>query len=129
MSGCGFCSYSVEVKLFSDEHDPAIIPVLELFNFVKKDGVAVFFLTGRSSRERETTIRSLNAAGYNGWADLIMRPETDKSPARIFKSQERQKIEDKGYRIILNIGDQASDLAGCCAERIFKLPNPFYLVQ
>lgn len=129
MSGCGFCSYAVEVKLFSDAHDPAIIPVLELFNFVEKNGITVFFLTGRSEHERETTIRNLNAAGYYGWADLIMRPETDKSPARVFKSQERQKIEAKGYRIILNIGDQASDLAGCCAERVFKLPNPFYLVQ
>jgi hypothetical protein len=29
----------------------------------------------------------------------------------------------------LNIGDQASDLAGCCEDRIFKLPNPFYLVD
>jgi hypothetical protein len=28
----------------------------------------------------------------------------------------------------LNVGDQASDLAGCCSERSFKLPNPFYLV-
>jgi acid phosphatase len=129
MSGCGFCSYAVEVKLFSDTHDPAIIPVLELFNFVEKNGIAVFFLTGRSEHERETTVRNLNAAGYHGWADLIMRPEADKLPARVFKSQERQKIEAKGYRIILNIGDQASDLAGCCAERVFKLPNPFYLVQ
>ncbi len=129
MSACGFCSYAVEAKLFSDAHDPAIIPVLELFNFAKKSGIAVFFLTGRSEHERETTVRNLNAAGYDGWADLIMRPETDKLPARVFKSQERQKIEAKGYRIILNIGDQASDLAGCCAERVFKLPNPFYLVQ
>jgi len=29
---------------------------------------------------------------------------------------------------VLNIGDQASDLAGCCALRVFKLPNPFYLL-
>ena len=46
MSGCGFCSYSVEVKLFSDAHDPAIIPVLELFNFVEKNGIAVYLFDG-----------------------------------------------------------------------------------
>jgi hypothetical protein len=28
---------------------------------------------------------------------------------------------------VLNIGDQASDLAGCCAERVFKLPT-FYSI-
>jgi hypothetical protein len=56
-----------------------------------------------------------------------MRPEGDHSPARVFKPQERRKIEDKGYHIILNIGNQASDLAGCCAERVLKLPNPLPL--
>lgn len=129
MSDCGFCSYTVAAKLYSNARDPAIVPVLELFNYAKKNGVAVFFLTGRKNAERDSTIKNLNDVGYTGWTDLIMRPNDNKSPARIFKSQERQKIEDKGYRIVLNIGDQASDLAGCCAERVFKLPNPFYMVD
>ncbi|MGH9733702.1 MAG: HAD family acid phosphatase [Candidatus Acidiferrales bacterium] len=129
MSDCGFCSYSVESKLYTEDHNPAIAPVLELFNYAKKNGVHVFFLTGRHESERDVTIKNLTEAGYSGWAELILRPDNDKSPARAFKPKERQKIEAKGYRIILNIGDQASDLAGCCAERVFKLPNPFYLVQ
>jgi hypothetical protein len=57
-----------------------------------------------------------------------MRPNGNTEPARIYKSNVRQELEKKGYRIVLNIGDQASDLAGCCSERVFKLPNPFYLV-
>ncbi len=129
MSDCGFCSYRVERKLYTEDHDPAIAPVLELFNYAKKSGLHVFFLTGRHESERAMTIKNLNQAGYSGWADLIMRPDGDRSPARVFKPKERLKIERQGYRIILNIGDQASDLAGCCAERVFKLPNPFYLVQ
>lgn len=58
-----------------------------------------------------------------------MQPDGNKKPAREFKSYDRQLIEEKGYHIVVNIGDQASDLAGCCEERIFKLPNPFYLVN
>lgn len=129
MSDCGFCSYRVESKLYTEDHNPAIAPVLELFNYAKKNGVYVFFLTGRHESERKVTIENLNEAGYSGWTELILRPDNDKSPARVFKPREREKIEGQGYRIILNIGDQASDLAGCCAERVFKLPNPFYLVQ
>jgi acid phosphatase len=128
MSDCGFCSYRVEKKLYTEDHDPAITPVLELFNYAKKNGIHVFFLTGRQESERTATIRNLNEAGYSGWEELIMRPDNDKDPARVFKPEERRKLEDKGYRIILNIGDQASDLSGCCAERVFKLPNPFYLI-
>ncbi len=129
MADCGFCAYSVESKLYSIAHDPAITPVLELYNDAKSKGVAVLFLTGRPNAQREVTTENLSEAGYKDWVELIMRPDGDKSPARVFKPQERQKIEDKGYHIILNIGDQASDLAGCCAERTFKLPNPFYMVQ
>ena len=43
-----------------------------------------------------------------------------------YKSAARAKIEQQGYRIILNVGDQESDLAGGHATRAFKLPNPFY---
>lgn len=57
-----------------------------------------------------------------------MRPDGSKDPAVVFKPGKRQAIVNNGYTIVVNIGDQASDLAGCCAERGFKLPNPFYLV-
>ncbi len=138
MAGCGFCSYATQLQLYQDKlysstHDPAITPVLELFNFAKNKGIAVFFVTGRTESEREATVANLREAGYSGWTDLYMQPDVSsgqpKPPARVFKPKNRQEITNKGYTIALNIGDQASDLAGCCAERIVKLPNPFYLVK
>ena len=129
MSGCGFCAYSVERKLYTEDHDPAIAPVLGLYNFAKAEGVKVFFVTGRQGAERAMTIKNLNEAGYSGWTELIMQPDGNKLPAGIFKPKDRQEIVNEGYRIVLNIGDQASDLAGCCSERVFKLPNPFYLLK
>jgi len=128
MSSCGFCAYSVQSKLYSNAHDPAISPILELYNFAKSKGATVFFVTGRQEAQRQLTIGNLQEVGYSGWADLIMQPDGNKLPARIFKPQNRSSIEQKGYHILLNIGDQASDLAGCCAERTFKLPNPFYQI-
>jgi predicted secreted acid phosphatase len=45
----------------------------------------------------------------------------------MYKSGERAKIVAAGYRIILNVGDQMSDLNGNPqAELSVKLPNPFY---
>ena len=43
------------------------------------------------------------------------------------KSGARAHLKGLGYRIVANIGDQASDLARGHAERVFKLPNPMYL--
>jgi hypothetical protein len=46
-----------------------------------------------------------------------------------YKSGERKKIVDAGYHIILNVGDQMSDLTGSPqAELSVKLPNPFYYI-
>ena len=45
-----------------------------------------------------------------------------------YKSGARAKIAEEGYTIIVNAGDQASDLAGGYAERAYKLPNPFYYI-
>jgi predicted secreted acid phosphatase len=130
MADCGFCSYTVQAKLYSPrDHDRAIVPVLELYNFARSKRVAVFFITGRHEQERAETIKNLNDVGYSGWQELIMQPNDNMKPASVFKPEDRKAIQDKGYRIILNIGDQASDLAGCCAERVFKVPNPFYLLK
>ena len=44
----------------------------------------------------------------------------------LYKSNARKDITSQGYDIIVNIGDQQSDLAGGYAEKTFKMPNPFY---
>lgn len=133
MAECGFCAYTVQTKLHPDPHGPAVSPVLELYIFAKSKGIAIFFVTGRPERQRKLTIDNLRQAGYEGWTDLIMQPDTAagdrRVPAREFKPRDRQAIEKRGFHIVLNIGDQASDLSGCCAERVFKIPNPFYQVD
>jgi predicted secreted acid phosphatase len=76
MAGCGFCAYAVQAKLYSNAHDPAIIPVLELFNFAKSKGIALFFVTGRPESQRHLTIDNLQEVGYSGWTDLVYASET-----------------------------------------------------
>ena len=107
----------------------AIAPTLALAQSAHKLGVAVFFITGRPARLREATERNLREQGYE-WADLILEPEGATFPsAADFKAPERRKIAEHGYTILLNLGDQDSDLKGGYAERTFKLPNPVYFVK
>jgi hypothetical protein len=47
-------------------------------------------------------------------------------PTIQYKSGVRAHIEDLGYEIVANFGDQFSDLKGGFADRTFKLPNPNY---
>ena len=44
-------------------------------------------------------------------------------------SGERARIEEElGFTILVNVGDQDSDLAGGHARKAFKLPNPMYFI-
>lgn len=110
---------------------PAIEPTLELFDFARSRGVDVFFITGRPDSipfVREQTELNLTRAGYEGWKQLYLNPDTDQGTVP-YKAGTREEIERKlGYRIVVNVGDQESDLHGGYADRAFKLPNPFYFI-
>ena len=120
---CGIISWQMSAK------GEVIAPTLALFNDAKAKGVAIFFVTGRDEGVRSATEMNLHMAGYDGWADLIMRPAgTTTKSAADYKAPERGKIEAKGFTIIANVGDQPSDLSGGHAERTFLLPDPFYRI-
>lgn len=109
----------------------AIPGTLRLYNEAQRLGVAVFFLTGRSEAQRASTESNLRLRGFSTWQQLIMRsPDQKGTTALVFKSAERGKIVDAGFRIILNVGDQWSDLRGPNpAEFSVKYPDPYYFIE
>jgi len=129
MLQCAFCSSSIQAQLFASHHLPPIPPVVEVYNLAKSKGVTAILLTGRSEPGRAATVADLTAANISGYAELLMRPAGNTQPAALMKADARRGVEAKGYKIILSIGDQLSDLAGGFAERTYKLPNPFYFVE
>ncbi len=139
----GYLGSSFNAWVVSAEAAVAIPGGLRLFEEAKRAGVAVFFITGRpgvpeSARpgpypdQTAATARNLEAAGYHGWAGLRLRLRngTENGMTTIaYKSAERAKIVAAGYRIVLSVGDQWSDLLGePKAEVSVKLPNPFYFL-
>jgi hypothetical protein len=59
----------------------------------------------------------------------LRTPAQAKESTIEYKSGARKAIVDAGYRIILNVGDQFSDLKGLpAAEYSVKLPNPLYYI-
>ena len=107
----------------------AIAPTLALAQHARELGVAVFFITGRPAWLLEATERNLREQGFE-WTSLSLAPAGASFPSvSDFKTGERRKIAEQGYTILLNLGDQESDLKGGYAERTFKLPNPVYFVK
>ena len=108
----------------------AIVPTLHLYQEVVKLGVAVFFITGRPETQLDDTVVTLRNAGYNKWEKIFLRPVNHPADQTVsdYKSAARGEISQK-YRIVLNVGDQLSDLTGPHpADHSVKLPNPFYYV-
>ncbi|CEK09931.1 HAD family acid phosphatase [Legionella hackeliae] len=108
-------------------NSPAIEPMLKLYNDAIKNGVQVFFVTGRVMSELNATRKNLLNAGFKNWAGLYMRPDSYNQPSIApFKTQARASITSQGYTIVASIGDQYSDIEGGYMQKGFKLPNPFY---
>ncbi len=106
----------------------AIIPVRKVYQTALANNVSVFFITGRRENEGAATARNLKSQGMGTYQKLVLKPLGMKGTAADYKAPQRRLIEEQGYTIIANIGDQQSDLDGGYSERTFKLPNPFYFI-
>lgn len=114
----------------ADGHDSVIKPILSLFKYATSNSVAVFFVSERKQFERKQTMINLHDVGFKRWNGLFLEPNNYNKVSMIpFKVNTRKKIIEMGYDIVLNIGDQYSDLRGGFSDMVIKLPNPFYYLS
>lgn len=132
-----------------EQRFPATPGMVSFVNAAAAKGFAVFGLTGRNADQEAATLGNLTRVGYTPFnADNFYTKWTGKpgspQPAYItcaatkcttveYKAGTRKHIENdliapggKKYDIVLNVGDQWSDLQGGFADKALKLPNPTY---
>jgi predicted secreted acid phosphatase len=99
--------YGFNWKLWNEwllQADAPVIPQTKrLYDWLIDNGVNVVFITGS--------------------------PKTSKMSAGVFKNYERSVLADKGYEIVINVGDQWSDFEGENNGLKVKLPNYLYLID
>jgi hypothetical protein len=134
-----FNAASNEAAIDADQF-PAIAPTLQLADWAAAHHVAVFFLTGRPEHQRAATITDLiTDDGYPQPTSLFMKAEAGTPPPAYlscgttcttdqYKSQTRAHIQAEGFDIVLNVGDQLSDLSMGHEDKAVKLPNPMYFL-
>jgi hypothetical protein len=96
--------------------------VLALARQARADGAAVFFVTARPEIIEAATEVNLSVVGYR-WTDIYTRPTFNFDDNQTLKTKARTDIERRGYTIVANVGNSATDLGGGHAERTFKLPD------
>ena len=133
---------------------PAVPGMVSLVKAASTAGCAIFGLTGRPLSQQADTIANLTEKGYvdaaskplftaehfftkgavvvtAGAAAIPTQPwvdcGTDNACSTIeYKSGTRAHIEDLGFDVLGNFGDQWSDLIGGYANHTYKVPNPTY---
>ena len=102
---------------------PANKPVLDVAKYAQEHGVSLFFVTARPGIISGVTDYNLKYVGYKV-SGLYVRGLFDLfKDVAAYKTAQRVNIESKGYTIIGNIGNSATDLSGGHAEKTFKLPD------
>ena len=129
-----------------DQKFPAVPGMVDFVDKAAKMGYTVFGLTGRNNDQEPATLANLTKVGYGATftADTLFTKWTGKpgstQPSYItcatascttveYKAGTRAYLESAaggGYNIVLNVGDQWSDLKGGHAAKVLKLPNPTY---
>ncbi|WP_354003070.1 HAD family acid phosphatase [Microbacterium elymi] len=114
--------------------------MVDLVTTAQRLGFAVIGITGRSDAQKAASIENVTDVGYPGFtaANYYTKWPTGAQPSYIscatsscttveFKAGTRRHLEqDLGYDVVLNVGDQWSDLQGGYADHTQKLPNPTY---
>ncbi|MBO8193683.1 acid phosphatase [Streptomyces oryzae] len=135
--GYHFTPKAQDEYLRTTDMDP-VFGMRKLVNWAHSKGITVFLVTGRKEYQRDWSVRNLKKAGYKNPVDkehFFLKNEEHPPPylecgsdctTVEYKSGTREHIEDQGYDILANFGDQYSDLKGGHADRKVKLPNPMY---
>ena len=125
------------------EKFPAVPAMVDFVKDAQRMGFTIFGLTGRSDSQKAHTVSNLQKVGYGDafttdryftkynsgtnpppYLTCVAAPTCTTVE---YKAGTRKHIEkDLGYDIVLNVGDQWSDLQGGYADHYLKLPNPTY---
>jgi predicted secreted acid phosphatase len=121
-------NWDVFDKWVQESKAPVLKPTYEFLTWARQQGFSIFLITGRPESDRKPTILNLvrDQVSYDG---LYLRDHHGGPPAEEYKTAVRQQIEKMGFKIVVNIGDQFSDLAGGYSLDCEKLPNKMYFIK
>ncbi|MHB8580581.1 MAG: HAD family acid phosphatase [Ignavibacteriaceae bacterium] len=117
-------------KFISEAKEPAIKQTKSLYDFLLKKDFKIIFLTGRNYDQYKSTYQNLLNDGFTKFDTLIVRqPKEYDLTALKYKSLQRTKLTNRGYKIAGTVGDQYSDLDGPYHGIQVKIPNYLYIIK
>jgi predicted secreted acid phosphatase len=103
--------FDIDDTLFDTKQNIPIKPIIDIYLHAKKRGLKTAIITARvgTSENMKLTINQLTSLGITGYKWLYMMPE-DKTDITKFKYLSRKNIHDKGYIVLISVGDMDWDI-------------------
>ena len=86
-----------------------ITPIFQVYRYALGRGFMTAIITARSVNGLSYTINQLENMGIHGYSQLYMRQPTNMN-IKTMKLQSRKSLYDKGYLVIMSIGDMPWDV-------------------
>ena len=97
------------IRWWNTQTTHALPGAVSFFNDLYKQGIEVFYISGRFNEVKDATFNKLKKFGFPVFdKDHILLQGTTNTT--LSKEGKRQSIRDKGYHILMVFGDQLSDL-------------------
>jgi HAD superfamily, subfamily IIIB (Acid phosphatase) len=115
--------YSEGQGLKSDVDKDCRVPkeMFTFLNFLRSRRIKIVYITARRERMKSETQRTLDS--LNMWREgdtLVLKPnDWPPESSSLYKHHARKLVEDRGYSILMNAGDQFSDLMSWQKWRTF----------
>jgi predicted secreted acid phosphatase len=107
------------------------IPAAKAFiKHARSEKVAIAFITGAPAQLCPARKKNLIAQGIPSAFTITCKPASYTTDSIVpYKSGVRKALVKKGATIVLDVGDQRSDLAGDTAKAFVLLANPIYAIS
>ncbi len=99
---------------------------LSLFNYVRKAGFKIAFISARDVSALQFSAQQLAELGFRGYSYIFHQDRKKEPDSNNWKRKVRKHLSGQ-YKIVASIGDQIGDIDTNC-DYGFLLFNPFYKV-
>lgn len=103
--------FDIDDTLIYNMSDYVIYPVFMFFNWIKSIGIIPIIITARSGSQESIlyTREQLQKLGINGYSFIFFRIPEDNNIFQ-YKKNARKIIHDRGFNILMSIGDMSWDI-------------------
>ena len=122
----GWCAASLN-ECMTRTDLPAIPETKVFLSNCLNDGFIIHILSSRRVMYLQNVEQLLENAGVR-YHYLHLRADDDKGTIQDFKTNARKSLTEQGFDIVMNVGDQQTDLDGGYSLYTCKVPNYWYKI-